>query len=157
MSVFDSVVLSVLPHVPRPIMRRLAARYFAGERLEEAIAALTAFDQRGLSGTVNLLGEHVRTEAEVRSVVSQFVEAAEAIATHELSAYVSVKPTHVGLEASEDLALEAYRDLARACRDRGLFLRVEMEDHPTVDATLRVFEALWREFDNCGDVLEGSP
>ena len=67
---------------------------------------------------------------------------------------MSVKPTHFGLLVDEALALELYRDLATHCRERGRFVRVEMEDHPTTDATLRVFEALRREFDNVGTVLQ---
>jgi proline dehydrogenase len=82
------------------------------------------------------------------------VEAARAVAQRKLDCYVSVKPTHVGLVISEDLAYELYDRIARACSGLGLFLRVEMEDHPTTDGTLRVFERLRRVHANVGIVLQ---
>ncbi len=154
MTILDSAVLSVLPLVPRPIMRRLAARYIAGEDLQDALRELRALAARDLSGILNLLGEHVHSEREAADVVRQFVDAATAIGSERLPATISVKPTHVGLEISETLALASYRELAAACREAGVFLRVEMEDHSTTDATLRIFEALRADFANVGVVLQ---
>lgn len=154
MSALTSIVLATMPYVPKPVMRRLSSRYIAGEDLADALARLEGLAERGFAGILNLLGEHVRAEPEVRAVVDAFAAAARAIAERSLPAYVSVKPTHVGLEASEELALESYAELARICAARGLFLRVEMEDRSTTDATIRIFEALRRSHDNVGLVLQ---
>jgi len=67
---------------------------------------------------------------------------------------VSIKPTHLGLNISEDLAHELYAQVAEAIRPHGEFVRVEMEDHPTTDATLRIFARLRERFDNVGIVLQ---
>ena len=72
----------------------------------------------------------------------------------ELPAYVSVKPTHVGLSIRAELAFELYSELARELSQLGLFLRVEMEDHTTTEATLKVFARLRAEHDNVGVVLQ---
>lgn len=148
------IVLWTLPHVPKPIMRRIAARYIAGETLESALERLESLRQRGHPGIIDVLGEGIRDEREARAVAATYVEAARGVASRKLDCYVSVKPTHVGLSISEDLAFELYAGLARACRELGLFLRVEMEDHPTTDGTLRVFERLRREHANVGIVLQ---
>jgi proline dehydrogenase len=55
---------------------------------------------------------------------------------------------------SEALALELYERLAAHCAGHAQFLRVEMEDHTTTDATLRVFEALRASNANVGIVLQ---
>jgi proline dehydrogenase len=154
MPLLHALVMKVLPHVPRPLMRRMAAPYIAGETLEDALRRLEALRAAGHPGIVDVLGEEVRDEARAREVVRGYRQAADALAARRLDAYVSVKPTHVGLRLSEALALELYRDLARHCATHGLFLRVEMEDHTTTDATLRVFEALRRDHDNVGIVLQ---
>lgn len=154
MSKLDQMVLATLPHVPRPVMWRLAKRYVAGERLEDAIATLRALAQRGHPGIIDVLGEDVSGEADARRVVDEYRRAADAVVAAELDAYVSVKPTHLGLRTSESLCVELYRGLAHHCRERGLFLRVEMEDNTTTDATLRVFESLRGELSNVGIVLQ---
>lgn len=147
-------LVDTLAHVPRPVMRRLSARYIAGEDLEEALALLTALSRRGHPGILDILGENVRTAEQARSVLAQYERAASAVAQRGLDAYVSVKPTHFALAASEDLAFDLYSRLARRCRELGVFLRVEMEDHPTTDATLRLFARLRAEFENVGVVLQ---
>jgi proline dehydrogenase len=96
----------------------------------------------------------VRTPDQAREVLRQYEHAAAALAARKLDAYVSVKPTHFALAVSEDLACDLYAQLARRCRELGLFLRVEMEDHPTTDATLRIFARLRAQFDNVGIVLQ---
>jgi len=152
--VLTRIVLATLPFVPRPLMRKIASRYIAGETLQEALTRLRDLAQRGHPGIIDVLGEGIADEREARAVAATYVEAARAVAGAKLDCYVSVKPTHVGLTISEDLAFELYSGIARACREHGLFLRVEMEDHPTTDGTLRVFERLRAAHTNVGIVLQ---
>jgi proline dehydrogenase len=154
MTLLDRLAISALPLVPRPIMRRMSARYIAGERLEDAVAKLADLRAAGFGGIVDLLGEEVRDEAEARTVARTYVAAARAVHAAGLDAYVSVKPTHVGLLIAPDLAHELYAELARALAELGNFLRVEMEDHETTDATLAVFARLRAEHENVGLVLQ---
>jgi proline dehydrogenase len=154
MARFDDLVLSTLPYVPRAVMWRVARRYVAGERLEDAIAALTRLREREHPGIIDVLGEDVTGESQSRAVVEEYKQAADAVVAARLDAYVSVKPTHLGLRTSEALCLELYRELAAYCAARRLFLRVEMEDHTTTDGTLQVFEALRPDFANVGIVLQ---
>lgn len=150
----SELVVKSLPLVPGPIMRRLSHRYIAGETLESALERLRDLKQRRYPGILDILGEEIRSEDEARSVAEQYKVAASALAAEGLDAYVSVKPTHVGLSSSEDLCFELYADIARHCRELGVFLRVEMEDHTTTDGTLRVFERLRSEFEAVGCVLQ---
>jgi len=152
--VLTRIVLATLPLVPKQLMRKIASRYIAGETLQEALARLTDLAQRGHPGIIDVLGEGIADEREARAVAANYVEAARAVAAAKLDCYVSVKPTHVGLTISEDLAFELYSLVARACSGLGLFLRVEMEDHPTTDGTLRVFERLRAVHTNVGIVLQ---
>jgi proline dehydrogenase len=154
MSVLSKVVLGSLPLVPRPIMRRLAARYIAGETLAEALDRLDVLAKRGHPGILDVLGEGIASEATARAVARSDKEVASALALRELDGYVSVKPTHVGLTIREDLCFELYSEIAAHCKPLGIFVRVEMEDAPTTDGTLRVFERLRECFENVGIVLQ---
>jgi len=154
MSILASAVLGVLPHVPKPVMRVFARNYIAGETLPEALAKLEELARAGYSGILDILGEDVTTPEASRAVVEQYLQAASELARKRLDCYVSVKPTHVGLRLSEALALEQYSRLATQLKSLGLFLRVEMEDASTTDATLRLFESLRERHDNVGIVLQ---
>jgi proline dehydrogenase len=152
--VLDKLVLASLPYIPRPVMRRLSLRYIAGEELGDALAKLRVLASKGHPGILDILGENVSDADAARAAAKAYAEGASAIAREKLDAYVSVKPTHLGLVLDEALCLELFTGLAEHCRGLGVRLRVEMEDHTTTDATLRVAEALRRRFENVGIVLQ---
>jgi proline dehydrogenase len=151
---FEKLVLAGLPFVPRPIMRRLASRYIAGEKIEDALSKLRDLARRGHPGILDVLGENVRTPEEAKAAARTYEQGAVALAAAKLDCYVSVKPTHLGLVLDEHLALDLFSGLAARCKENGLRMRVEMEDHPTTDATLSLFEVLRKKFDNVGIVLQ---
>ena len=154
MRLIQRAVAATLPLVPTPIMRRLSARYIAGDTLGEAMDATRALAAQGFSGVLDVLGEDVADEAEARRARDAYLECVEAIATSGLDSYVSIKPTHFGLRLSEELAEELYDDLLTSCRTLGQRARIEMEDHTTTDATLRLFHGLRERFDEVGIVLQ---
>jgi proline dehydrogenase len=154
MPLLHSAVMKVMPHVPKAILWRVAKRYVAGDTLESAIERLKQLNGRGHPGVIDVLGEDVNSEEQARHVVTEYKQAAEAVVQNGIQAYVSVKPTHLGLRSSERLALANYAELAKYCKARKLLLRVEMEDASTTDATLRIFEELRKEHDNVGIVLQ---
>ena len=154
MGLLHQFVVSTLPFVPRPVMRRLAAHYIAGETLEEAIGVLARMRARGFAGVLDILGEDVEDAAAARGALAAYREGAQAIAGAGLDAYVSVKPTHFGLRLSTDLAHELFVELLEHCAGLGQFLRIEMEDHTTTDATLELVARLRRDGHDPGLVLQ---
>lgn len=135
-------------------MRSLASRYIAGEGLEDAIETLRGLADDGFPGIIDLLGEDVTSAEEARRVVEDYAAAARAVTEAGLDAYVSIKPTHLGLRISEELCGELYRGLLAHCAPLGRFVRVEMEDAGTTDATLRVYERLRTTSREVGIVLQ---
>lgn len=154
MGLLHQIVVSSLPLVPRPIMRRLSARYIAGEELGDAIGVLRTMKENGFSGVLDILGEEVADEAAADAALAEYRRGIAAMAAAELDAYVSVKPTHFGLRKDPARARERYAELCTHAAEKGQFVRVEMEDHTTTDATLALFKSLRTEFDNVGIVLQ---
>jgi proline dehydrogenase len=152
--VLEKLIIAALPAIPRPIMRRLSARYIAGETLGEAIERLKLLRAAGFAGVLDILGEDVADEAAARGALAEYRGAATEIAEHGLDAYVSVKPSHFGVRISEDLAFELYNDLLAHASSLGQAVRVEMEDHTTTDTTLRLFARLREVHDNVTLVLQ---
>jgi len=154
MGIFTKAIVAALPLVPRPLMRRMASRYIAGESLDEALALLTKLQSEGYPGAIDLLGEDVAGESAARAVQREYLHIATATKARGLDSYLSIKPTHLGLRTSRDLALELFTELARATATSAQFVRVEMEDSTTTDDTLWLFTKLRESFDNVGIVLQ---
>jgi proline dehydrogenase len=76
------------------------------------------------------------------------------LAAEQLDCYVSVKPTHVGLTMRPELCFELYSKIAAHAARHRIEMRVEMEDAPTTDGTLAVFERLRTQHANVGIVLQ---
>lgn len=154
MGILHKIAVATLPFFPRPVMRRLSARYIAGETLEEALGCLEDLRERGYSGILDILGEDVSGEAEARSVLADYKRAASGTVERKLDSYVSIKPTHFGLRTSKELCYELYAELLVHCAAIDQFVRVEMEDHTTTQDTLDIFARLRAEHSNVGIVLQ---
>jgi proline dehydrogenase len=132
-------------------MRLGAARFVAGETLDECITVLRRLNEQGLHANTTLLGEGVLEPGETERVVEAYDEVIDRIAAEELRANVALKLTHLGLEIDEELA---YANLRRLL-DKGSFIRIDMEQSEFVDATLRIFRRLREEgYANVGTVLQ---
>ena len=137
--------------VRRHGMRLGAARFVAGETLDECIGVLKRLNAQGLAANTTLLGEGVLAPSQTEDVVAAYREVIDRIADEQLTANVALKLTHLGLEIDEELAFGNLRSLL----DAGSFIRIDMEQCRFVDATLRIYRRL-REagYDNVGTVLQ---
>ena len=160
MALLTDLFVDGLSVLPKSLVRGLSSRYIAGETIESALERLAVLNAEGYAGVLDILGEDqeggdpARMEHRARAALAQYEDAATRLSNSKCNAYMSAKPTHFGLHVSEDLCFELYSALASHCATLGLFLRVEMEDHPTTDATLRVFERLLVAHSNVGVVLQ---
>ena len=136
-------------------MRLGAARFVAGETLDDCLAVLADLNAKGLHANTTLLGEDVESREETASVVAEFRTVLDRIHERELRANLAVKLTHLGLLIDEELAYENVGTLVDHAAERGNFLRIDMEHSSVVDATLRIYRRL-RESgrENVGCVLQ---
>jgi proline dehydrogenase len=136
-------------------MRLGAARFVAGETLDECVLVLRSLNGRGLAANTTLLGEGVRDEDEARAVVGRYETVISRLVDEGLRANVALKLTHLGLELGEELAHANVRRLVEHARGLGSFVRIDMEQSVFVDATLRIYRRLREDgFDNVGTVLQ---
>ena len=155
MSLVDRALARTLPHVPRAVVRRVASRYIAGEELGDAVEVVRRLNAEGKLATLDLLGEEVASGDEAAQYADLNVDLLAAIERERLDANLSVKPTALGLELDGADFLAGVRRLLDAARERGNFVRIDMEDSSTTDATLDAYRTLRGEgYDNVGVVLQ---
>jgi proline dehydrogenase len=132
-----------------------AARFVAGETLDECVAVLRRLNDQGLFANTTLLGEDVGDAEEARTVVAEYDAILQRLYDEELRANVALKLTHLGLDLDADIAFENVRRLVERAAQLGNFIRIDMEYSAVVDATLDIYRRL-REagLDNVGTVLQ---
>ena len=155
LAVLDRAIVRLLPTVPRPVVRRIADRYIAGEELDDAIATVARLNAEGKSATVDVLGEEVRRREEADAIVRAYHDVFEAIREDGLESNVSVKPTGLGLKLGYEVARANVETVVRHAAEVRNFVRIDMEDASTTADTLRLYREL-RELglDNVGIVLQ---
>ncbi len=135
--------------------RRLALRFVAGETLEDALRVADRLHQEGILTILNVLGEMVTAEDLARKFKDQILTMVDAVADRPWARYIAVKLTALGVDISEDFAFRQLTEILERARSRHCFVRIDMEDSPYVDVTLRIYRRLRTAgFDHVGIVLQ---
>ncbi len=143
--------------------RDVVARYVAGHSAAEAAEVTRRLLDDGLLVTLDHLGEDTLHAGQAAAVTREYTGLVTRLAAAGLAwggrAEVSVKPTAVGLGLAEHGEKTAAENIARICaaaRDAGTTVTIDMEDHSTVEPTLRILGDLRGEFPDLGCVLQSS-
>lgn len=154
MNLIDRVVATSLPLIPKPVVRRVAAPYIAGEKLEDLLRVSAEFNREGYMVAAAVLGEFVTSAEEAEEAVREYVELLDVMKSRGIDAYVHVKPTHLGLLLDQELCVRNVRTILDTATRNGQFVRMDMEDAPTTDATIAVYHRLRENYANLGVVLQ---
>ena len=157
MRLFDRAVVRVLPAVPRSVVRRVASPYIAGSTLDDARRVVAGLNAEGMRATVDVLGEEIARPDEAEAIARAYRDALAAITEDGLDANISIKLTGFGLKLDEGLCRELVFGLVADAHPRGTFVRLDMEDSSTTDATLELYRALRAAgHDGVGVVLQAA-
>ena len=138
--------------------RKMASRFVAGETIATALSAVEQLNAKGITASLDLLGESVSSEAEARDTGRQYLEILDRIEQKKLKANVSVKLTALGQDVSDQLGLEVVRQVLERAKQYQSFVRLDMESSAYTDRTLDTFEQqLYPDYpENVGIVLQSS-
>jgi proline dehydrogenase len=141
-AILDRALVTLLPAVPKPVVRRLAGRYIAGPDLADAVRVVRRLNAEGKLATIDVLGEEIAHPDEARAIAGAYHDVLDTIGREQLDANISVKLTGLGLELAREICRENLESLAVDAAARGNFVRVDMEDSSTTDATLELYRDL---------------
>jgi proline dehydrogenase len=141
-----------------PYTRSVVKRFVAGESVTDALSVTEQLISDGLLITLDHLGEDTVEAGQAETITSRYEELLGRLAANGSGsrAEVSVKLTALGqlLDGGEKIALENARRVCAAARDAGTTVTLDMEDHTTVDSTLRVLAELRVDFPSTGAVIQ---
>ena len=122
------------------LAKSFARRFVAGETLDDALLVVRALNGKGISASLDELGESVHNEREARNTRDVYLNILDSIANSKLDANVSVKLTALGLDISEELCVSLMQELLERARQHKTFVRIDMEGSAYTEKTLRLFE-----------------
>ncbi|AZG45314.1 proline dehydrogenase family protein [Gordonia insulae] len=143
------------------VTKRVVERFVPGETQDDALTAIRESLDRGLSVTIDHLGEDTTDESQATATVSAYLTLLQQmshIAQPDPGALeVSLKLTALGQTLprhGRKIAEENAHIICAAARSAGVLVTVDAEDHRTVDERLDIVRSLRREFDDLGTVLQ---
>lgn len=138
----------------RRFFQRAVKRFMPGETLDAALDAAAQFGKGGLGSVLTELGEQVTNRAEAAAVRDHYLGVLERVQRRKLPAHISVKLTHLGIEASREGCVQDVLKLAARAEQARSFLWIDMEESRYVDATLAVYTRAKAEWSNVGVCLQ---
>lgn len=150
----QSVKLRLMRMAPRPLVRLLASPYVAGETRAQAVdLAHSLHEERGLHSTLDLLGEQIEDAGQARAMRDEYLAMLDDLRGSSY-ANISVKLSALGQAFDEDLCVRHVETLLERAAAHGQFVRFDMEDHTTIDSTLRIYRRFAARYPAIGPVLQ---
>jgi proline dehydrogenase len=131
-----------------------ARRFIAGESMEDTAGPVRALNGRGITASLDFLGENVARSEQAAESVAYYLRLFRFIADNNLDANVSLKLTQLGLDIDTALAEQNMHAILADAQGYGQFVRIDMEGSSYAQRTLDLFYALWPDFKNTGVVVQ---
>ena len=138
-----------------PFARWAARRFVAGEEIGDAIAVARSLNARGMTVSLDYLGESVSSREEATAAADTYIRIIETMVAEGIDGNVSLKLTQMGQDIDEDFLHANVRRVLDRAKQHDMFVRFDMESSDYVQKTLDFFERVREEgYDNCGVVLQ---
>jgi proline dehydrogenase len=127
-------------------MRRpssFARRFIAGETIAEAIDAAKAVESRGMTITLDHLGESLGSLAQADAATREYLDIIQAVVASGIGRNISLKLTQLGLDVDRASCVDNLRRVLDKAEPAGFFIRLDMEGSAYTEVTLDIFETLW--------------
>tara|TARA_Y100001970_G_C14129869_1_gene801078 strand:- start:71 stop:925 length:855 start_codon:yes stop_codon:yes gene_type:complete len=136
------------------MVKIIANHYVAGNTIEEATQKTKQLNLKNYRVTIDLLGEHIKELEQTTDITNIYIELLNQIHSQNLDSNISVKPTHIGL----DIGIKTFKTnalkLVKKAQDLNNFIRFDMENSTTTDATIDVFKEIHKNHENVGTVFQ---
>ena len=151
---FNNLVVTALPFIPKPIIAAVARRYIAGATLPDAVNKVRQLNTEQTMATVDVLGEDIFTKEQASESKSRSIDVLNAIADHKLNSNLSIKLTSLGLKMEKQFCIDNVDAIVSNAQQHGNFVRVDMEDRTCTDDTLEMYRLMRKRHGNVGAVIQ---
>ena len=154
MNLLNPIIKATLPLVPKPIVRRIAKPYIAGETLPELVSVVQELNHDHFIVATSILGEFVTEVKDAEEAVQQYQEVLTEIKDLKLESNIHIKLSHFGLKLDKEVCYNNLINILKTAADCDNFVRIDMEDSSCTDDTLEIYKRAREKFENVGVVIQ---
>ena len=154
MFLINKLIISVLPFLPKSIVKSFSKKYVAGTNYMDALKIVKYFNNNGEFATIDILGEHTSNKEDTLKITNEYYEIVQEINSQNLNCNISVKPSHIGSDINYDTLLNNFKILLIETNKFNNFLRIDMENSALTDTTIKLYNNLYNSSINVGIVLQ---
>ena len=126
----------------------------AGTNVEDTIKSIRELNAKGISATVDNLGEFVFERSEALKAKDSILEVIEAIHANGVDAHISLKPTQIGLDIDYDFCYENLLEIVAAASKYDMHINLDMEDYGHLQPSFDLMDTLLKDYNNVGTVIQ---
>jgi len=135
-------------------LRLGASKVVAGTDTESAIQTIQKLNDKGISCTLDNLGEFVYEKEEALAAKENIIKTLHAINANQVNSHLSIKLTQIGLDIDQDFCLQNMTDIMKVAKEHDIFINIDMEDYAHYEQTMDIVKGLLKDFDNIGTVIQ---
>lgn len=154
MKAINNLIVKFVEILPKSIVFIFAKKYIAGVTLDDAVKVVKNLNAKGIVATMDVLGEAVNTKKESEDAKNEALTVLDAINKNKLDSNISIKPTQLGLLIDKNFCLDQISEIIEKAKGYNNFVRIDMEDAPTTDATFELLNKLKQKYSNVGVVVQ---
>ncbi|MBD3167960.1 MAG: proline dehydrogenase [candidate division Zixibacteria bacterium] len=136
------------------ILGFFAKRFVAGDTFEQAVDAVRQLNDKGITTTLDILGENVTSESEAAEKANSYIDVLDGIERTGVDSNVSVKLTQMGLDVSDEFCLKNVSRIFDKAQEHNNFVRVDMEGSAYTERTLNLVYRWHEKYPNMGTVIQ---
>ena len=143
---FNKLIASLLPFMPKRLIWIFSKSYIAGEKIEDAIRVSKKLNREGIKVTIDVLGEFIEDLGEAEKNKHEYLELIRKMEEEKVDGNYSIKPTSFGLLIDKEVCYNNIREIVLAAQGHHNFVRIDMEDSSCVDMEIELYRRLQKEF-----------
>jgi proline dehydrogenase len=136
------------------LLFRVAKKWVAGYRVEEAMAAAVEANNHSMPAILNFLGEDTTDAKLIEQTFGEYSLLMSLLQRRKVRGCVSIKPTQLGLAIDYDMCLQNFRRLAERATNLGQFVWIDMESIKFTEDTIALYLELYKQYDMVGVAVQ---
>ena len=122
--ILNKLIILTIPILPKFFVKIFANKYVAGIKTYEAINVVKKLNQKNLTCTLDILGEHTKSKNESNAIANKYVNIFEKLKQNKLNCNISVKPSHIGSDVDNKVLKNNIEKLIDAAKKIIIFLEL---------------------------------
>jgi proline dehydrogenase len=143
---FNRLIARILPFLPEKLVWIFSKKYIAGKVLDDAVRIIQDLEKDNISATIDILGESISEAKEVVIYKQKYLDTIAQLSSQFPEVTYSVKPTMFGLQWNVELCYKNLHEIIKQASEKGLFVRIDMEDSECTSPEIELFKKLYLEF-----------